>query len=201
MGRNTDGEPGLRPRSSEVMNTRTRNYSRRPGMGTEGPSSRAVTEVVGPRSPLVYQLTAAYWRELETVSNYAASATNRDGVRAPEIGRYLRDAIASALDHAQRLAIRIRQLHGPAPRADDFLVRDLRLGPPPEPQDDISVLTAMLEVQTAAIDRYWGIAAVATDSRDWITQDVAIQFVREKETHRDVLETCLNELTKSRDAA
>ena len=78
------------------------------------PNSDAhVTDPVGPQSALVGCLTDAYWGEIQTVSMYVMSSTNRDGIRAPGSGESLREAIACNLDHAQRLATRIKQLHGP----------------------------------------------------------------------------------------
>jgi bacterioferritin len=155
------------------------------------------SDPVGPRSALVRTLTEAYWRELETVSSFVASATNRDGIRARPIARCLREAIASELDHAQRLAIRIKQLHGSVPGADDFTARKLYLRPPAEPLDSVSVLTAMIEAETAAIDRDRAIVAAASDAGDWITQDLAIQLIQEKQSHRRSLQSYVAELAKS----
>lgn len=131
------------------------------------------------------------------MSKHVASATNRDGIHARQIAQRLRELSTSNLDHAQRLAIRIKQLHGPVPGADDFFARELRIEAPAEPHDSVSVLRAVVEAESAAIDRYWRIAAVATEGGDWITQDLAIGLVREKEAHRDLLESYLGELTES----
>lgn len=119
------------------------------------------------------------------------------GIRARPIARCLREAIASELDHAQRLAIRIKQLHGSVPGADDFTARKLYLRPPAEPLDSVSVLTAMIEAETAAIDRDRAIAAAASDASDWITQDLAIQLIQEKQSHRRSLQSYVAELAKS----
>jgi bacterioferritin len=152
---------------------------------------------VGPRSALVRELTAAYWGELETMSDYVLSATNRDCIRTRLVAQCLRDAIACNLDHAQCLATRIKQLHGPVPGADDFSVRELRLAEPAEPHDNISLLIAVVGAETAAIARYGRIAAVATSAGDWITQNLAARLVREKETHRELLRGNLAELAES----
>jgi bacterioferritin len=152
---------------------------------------------VGPRSALVRKLTEAYWREVETVSSFVASATNRDGIRARPIAQCLREAIVCELDHAQCLAIRIKQLHGPVPGPDDFTARKLFLRPPAGPLDSISALTAVIEAETAAIDRDRAIAAVASNAGDWIMQDLAIQLMQEKQTHRRSLQSYVAELAKS----
>jgi bacterioferritin len=134
------------------------------------------------------------------VSDYVVSATNRDCIRARRVAQCLRDAIACNLDHAQRLATRIKQLHGPVPGAEDFSARELCLAAPADPLDSISVLTAVLGAETAAIDRYGRIAAVATSAGDWITQNLAARLVREKEAHRELLRGMLAELAESEPA-
>jgi DNA-binding ferritin-like protein len=65
------------------------------------------------------------------------------------------------------------------------------------PLDSVSVLTAVIEAETAAIDRDRAIAAVASDAGDWITQDLAIQLIREKQTQRRSLQSYVAELAKS----
>ena len=154
-------------------------------------------DLVGPRSPLVRKLTEAYWGELETVSNYVASSTNRDGVHARRISQCLREATACNLDHAHRLAMRIKSVHGPVPGPDDFSARGLRLEAPADAPDSVSVLAALIEAQTAAIDRCWSIATVATEAYDWATQNLAIQLAREKESRRQLLQSYVGELTAS----
>jgi bacterioferritin len=155
------------------------------------------SELVGPRSALVRKLTEAYWGELETMSKYVASATNRDSIHAPRIAQRLREAITSNLDHAQRLAIRIKQLHAPVPGPGDFSARQLSLRAPAEPDDSVSVLNGVVKAETAAIDRYRGIVALASEAADWITEDLAAHLIREKDTHRHSLQTYLAELTET----
>ncbi len=146
-----------------------------------------LTELVGPRSALVRQLTAAYWQEIETTINYAASSTNRDGIEGARIGRAVRETITSDLKHAQQVALRIRQLHAPAPSPNDFATRQLSTRPPAEPLDNVRLLTGLIEAETAAIERYRRIAALASEARDWITGNLTNQVIREKETHRQRL--------------
>ncbi len=129
------------------------------------------------------------------MSNYVASSTNRDGIHARRIALCLRDAIACNLDHAHRLAMRIKSVHGPVPGPADFSARELSLQAPAHPHDSVSVLTAMIEAETAAIDQYWSIASLATDAHDWITRDLAIQLAREKDAHLGSLQSHLGELT------
>jgi bacterioferritin len=161
-----------------------------------GPNSDAdVTESVGPRSALACWLTDAYWGEIQTVSAYVMSSTNRDCIRASRIGRCLREAIACNLDHAQRLAIRIKQLHGPAPCPDDFGARALRLRPPEEALDHLSVLSGVIEAEAAAINRYRQIVATL-DPADWVTRDMVIELIREKRALHQQLESYLAESDK-----
>ncbi len=157
----------------------------------------SASDLVGPRSALVRELTEAYWGEVETVSRYVASSTNRDGIRGPGIAQCLREGITCNLDHAHRLAMRIRSAHGRVPGPANFSAREFRLEAPADPHDSASVLTAVIQAETAAIDRYWSIATVATEAHDWITRDLAIRLAREKERHRELLQSYLGELTDS----
>jgi bacterioferritin len=145
---------------------------------------------VGPRSALVRLLTDAYWGELQTVSAYVMSSTNRDGIRAPHIGAALREAIANNLDHAQRLAVRIKQLHGPVPDSDGFATRALRLRPPEDAFDHRSVLSGVIEAEAAAINRYRRIVATL-DPADWVTRDLLTRLIDEKRSIRHRLESHL----------
>ncbi len=155
------------------------------------PSSEAhVTDPVGPRSALVRRLTDAYWDEIQTVSAYATSSTNRDGIRALRVGGSLREAIACNLDHAQRLTMRIRQLHGRVPGPDDFATRALRLEAPEAARDHLPVLSGVIEAQAAAIDRYRRIVRTL-DPTDWVTRDLLIQLIRDKRALRQQLESHL----------
>src|SRR5947209_4913629 len=104
-----------------------------------------ITDLVGPRSAVVRELIAAYWHEIETVSNYAASSTNREGIRADSIARSVRDTVASDLRHAQQVAVRIRRLHAAAPSPEEF--RQHRLRPAAEPLDNFSVLAGLIAAE------------------------------------------------------
>ncbi|MGN6871227.1 MAG: ferritin-like domain-containing protein [Solirubrobacteraceae bacterium] len=150
-----------------------------------------ITDPVGPQSPLVRELIAAYWHEIETVSHHVASSTNRGGIRGERIARSIRETIAADLKHAQQVADRIRGLHAAAPRIDEFATRHPRLRPPAEPLDNASLVTGLIEAETAAIERYRRIAAVASESRDWITDALANRIMREKEIHREALAAVL----------
>jgi len=150
-----------------------------------------LTELVGPRSALVRELTAAYWQEIETTINYVASSTNRDGINGARIARAVRETITSGLKHAHLVAVRIRQLHAPAPIPDDFVARQLSLPPPAERLDNLSLLTGLIEAETAAIERYRRIAAVASEARDWITGKLTDRVIREKKAHRQTLQSVL----------
>jgi bacterioferritin len=161
---------------------------------TRAAPDHSINELVGPRSALIRNLTEAYWAELETAATYLASSTNREGITAGRIARRVRDAITSNLDHAQRLAVRIKQLHGLVPGPDDFSARQLAVGSPPEPHDHASVLEGTIDAATTAIARYQGIVAVAPEAADWVTRDLAVQLIREKQTHRQWLQESLVEL-------
>lgn len=149
-----------------------------------------INDSVGPQSALVRCLTEAYWMEVETLSKYAMSSTNRDGIHAPRVGRCLRDAIACNLDHAHRLAMRVTQLHGPTPTSDEFASRALGLRSPEDPREHSGVLSGVIEAEAAAINRYRRILETV-DAGDWITRDLMIKLIREKQAVREQLESHL----------
>lgn len=187
MGSNPDRNWTLPVRISNAI-TQTHTAEGRAMLTRTEPKSHAhVTDPVGPQSALVRLLTDAYWGEIQTVSTYVVSSTNRDGIRAPHIGRSLREAIASNLDHAQRLAVRIKQLHGPVPGTDGLPTRAFRLRPPEDAFDHPSVLSGVIEAEAAAIRRYRRIVATL-DPGDWVTRELLTQLIREKRTLRQQLE-------------
>ena len=150
-----------------------------------------ISDLVGPRSAVVRELIAAYWHEIETVSNYVASSTNREGVRAESTARSVRDVVASDLRHAQQVAVRIRRLHAAEPSPEEFATRQPRLQPPAEPFDNFSVLGGLIEAETSAIERYRRIAAAASEAHDWVARDLVAQIMREKESQRQSLGSLL----------
>ncbi|MGN6168013.1 MAG: ferritin-like domain-containing protein [Solirubrobacteraceae bacterium] len=156
---------------------------------------------VGPSCALVCELTAAYWHEIEMVRNYATSSTNRDGISAEQVADAVRDAITSALKHAQQAAIRIRQLHAAAPDPADFDGQRRRLRPPAAPLDNALLLTRMIQAETAAIERYRRIAAIASEACDWVTQALMHQVIHEKTIHRQSLQNFLRDRPEGRRTA
>ena len=146
-----------------------------------------LTELVGPRSALVRQLTLPLAGDRRPRSTAPVSSTNRDGIEGARIGRAVRETITSDLKHAQQVALRIRQLHAPAPGRDR-----LRYA---------AALTAAAggaarQCQAAhwpdrggdrcdrALPAYRG---AGLGSRDWITGNLTNQVIREKETHLERL--------------
>lgn len=148
-------------------------------------------DLVGPESALVRELTAAYWHELQSVTDHLASATNRDGVRGERIAGTIHEVMSADLKHAQQVAIRIAQLSGAQPSPDEFAAQKLHLRAPADPHDHSSALRSLIEAEATALERYRRIAAVATEAYDWVTQRLADQIVREKVVHRDSLESLL----------
>jgi bacterioferritin len=146
-----------------------------------------VTDLVGPRSALVRGLTESYWQEIETVSNYVTSSTNRGGINADRAARSVREALASGLKHAHRVSSRIRQLHAAPPGPADFSAREPCVAPPADPLENLALIAGLIEAETAAIERYRGIAALASEARDWVTENLTRQVIGEKEIHRQAL--------------
>ncbi|MGH2881525.1 MAG: ferritin-like domain-containing protein [Solirubrobacteraceae bacterium] len=164
---------------------------------TRSASDAHLTDLVGPRSALARELTEAYWQEIETVSNYATSSTNRGGINADRTARPVRETLASDLKHAHQVASRIRQLHATAPGPVDFSARAPRLAPPADPLDNLALLTDLIDAETAAIERYRRIAAIASDARDWVTENLTKQVIGEKDIHRQSLWSLLTDGSKS----
>jgi ferritin-like protein len=150
-----------------------------------------ITELVGPRSALVRELIAAHWHEIENVSNYVASSTNRGGIRAEAIARSVRETVVSELRHAHQVAVRIQRLHAEVPSPDEFVTRQPSLRPPAGPLDNFSVLAGLIEAETSAIERYERIATAALEAHDWVTQRLAAGIMREKEMQRRSLGSLL----------
>lgn len=156
------------------------------------PHSEARTmDLIGPESALVRELTAAYWHELQSVTDHLAAATNRDGVRAERIAGSIHEVMSADLKHAQQVAIRIGQLRGAPPSPDEFAAQKLHLRAPADPHDHGSALRSLIEAETTALERYRRITALAAEAYDWVSQRLADQIVREKTSNRDSLESLL----------
>jgi bacterioferritin len=144
------------------------------------------------REQILELLTKAYWMEIETVMSYIANSVNPDGLRAQEIVEALEEDIQEELGHAQRFAQRIKELYGVVPGSLEFRAEQSYLQPPDEQTDIVHVIRGVIEAETGAIAHYNRIIEV-TDGVDWVTQDMAIDILRDEEGHRRLFEGFLRE--------
>jgi bacterioferritin len=144
------------------------------------------------RERVVELLCKAYWMEIETVMSYMAASVNLDGVRAQEIKESLAEDIDEELGHARRFAGRIKELYGVVPGSKDFVAEQAFLQPPEEQTDTVHVIRGVIEAETGAIEHYTRIVA-ETESVDPVTQDMAIDILRDEQGHRRLFEGFLRE--------
>ena len=144
------------------------------------------------REEILEMLKRAYWMEIETVMSYIANSVNPDGVRAQEIKESLEEDIQEELGHAQRFAARIKELYGVVPGSDEFEAEQSYLQPPEHQIDVVHVIKGVIEAENGAIDHYNKLIE-ATEGVDPVTNDMAIEILRDEEGHRRLFEGFLRE--------
>ena len=144
------------------------------------------------RERVVEMLTKAYWMEIETVMSYIAASVNLDGVRAQEIKESLAEDVQEELGHAQRFADRIKELYGVVPGSEDFEAEQPFLQPPEEQTDTVHVIRGVIKAETGAIEHYTRLIE-ETEGVDPVTQDMAIEILRDEQGHRRLFEGFLRE--------
>jgi bacterioferritin len=144
------------------------------------------------RDEVIELLAKAYWMEMETVMSYVAASTNLDGLRAREVAEALEDDIEEELEHARQFARRIKELYGVVPGSLDFTAEQSYLQPPESQTDVVHVIEGVIEAETGAIEHYTRIIE-ATDGIDPVTQDMAVDILRDEQAHRRLFEGFLRE--------
>ena len=144
------------------------------------------------RNELIGMLKKAYWMEIETVMSYIANSINPDGVRAQEIVESLQGDVQEELGHAQQFASRIKELYGVVPGSEDFAAEQGFLQPPEEQTDIVHVIRGVIKAETGAIEHYTRIVE-ETEGVDPVTQDMAIEILRDEQGHRRLFEGFLRE--------
>jgi bacterioferritin len=153
-------------------------------------------------------LTRAYMMEIETVANYLAASVNLDGIGAQEVVRALQADIEEELEHARKLAWRLKQLDAVVPGPPAVKLVQDTLQPSPRQTDVGDVVRAVLEAENAAIDNYQRLI-LETDGLDWVTQDLAVSLMADEEAHRRLFKGFLQDMrgdcspadTRSRDTS
>jgi bacterioferritin len=144
------------------------------------------------RNEIVELLERAYWMEMETGMSYVACSVNPDGVRAREIVEALEEDITEELGHARRFATRIKELYGVVPGSLEFQAEQTFLQPPERQTDIVHVIEGVIQAETGAIEHYTTIVE-KTDGIDPVTQDMAIDILRDEQGHRRLFEGFLRE--------
>ena len=155
----------------------------------EGILSQAMS---GKREQIIELLKQAYFAELETVMNYVTNSINPDGVRAQEVKESLEEDIQEELGHAQQFAQRIKELYGVVPGSMEFKAEQSFLQPPEHQTDVVHVIKGVIDAETKAIELYTRIVE-ETDEVDLVTQDMAIDILRDEQGHRRLFEGFLRE--------
>ena len=135
------------------------------------------------RQKIVAELRKSYMMEIETVTNYLANSVHLDGMLAQEVKESLQGDVKEELDHAQKLAMRIKILGGDIPGSKELVFEQHSLQPPTSSVDIESVITGVIEAEDGAIDQYQKIIEM-TDNIDMVTQDLCIALKGDEEEHR-----------------
>jgi bacterioferritin len=113
-------------------------------------------------------------------------------VRAREIVEALEEDITEELGHARRFATRIKELYGVVPGSLEFQAEQTFLQPPERQTDIVHVIEGVIQAETGAIEHYTTIVE-KTDGIDPVTQDMAIDILRDEQGHRRLFEGFLRE--------
>jgi len=132
---------------------------------------------------IVDLLIRAYNSEIETVMNYLANSVHLDGIHAGPIKSSLEDDIQEELEHAQKLAKRIKVLGGVVPGSTAMQWTQKTLQPPDTTIDVLHVIDGVIDAEEDAIQRYQKIVEV-TDGVDYPTQDLCIDLLMDEQEHR-----------------
>lgn len=147
------------------------------------------------KQEVIFALTAAYNKELETVINYLSCSIDIDGVRAEAIRNALAADIQGEIGHAQQIGARIRQLGGTVPGSMAMKMEQTAMQPPADTTDVVSVIRGVLAAEEDAIRHYNSIIRLCEGS-DYVTQDLAVRILSDEEGHRQQFEGYLKEYTR-----
>ena len=141
----------------------------------------------GKHQATIVALQKAYSMEMETVANYLADSVNLDGVMAEEIKKTLITEVAAELEHARRLANRIKQLHGHVPGPTDIEITHSHMDAGDSRTDVEAVIRAVIADESAATEHYRQIIQ-DTEGSDYVTQDLCIELLGDEEEHLTLFE-------------
>lgn len=145
------------------------------------------------RKRIVGLLQKAYNMELETVCNYLTNSIHLDGMLAMEVKESLEEDVREELDHARRVAMRIKILGGEIPGSQSLKMEQTTLQPPKDTIDILSVIKGVIDAENGAINQYQLIIEATSDEIDPVTQDLCIELKGDEEEHRRQFEGFLRE--------
>ncbi len=134
------------------------------------------------RQKIIEGLTDLYAMEIEAVENFIANSIMLDGVRAEEIKKSLSADVTEELNHAQQIALRIKQLHGHVPGSQSLPKTQKALQPPKDTTDVVTVIKGVMKTEQAVITLYNKVIRQC-EGKDYVTQDLLISLLGQEEGH------------------
>ena len=139
---------------------------------------------------VVNGLKKSYAMALESVQNYLANSIHLEGPAADRVKKMLENAVASELQHARRLARRIKILGNRVPGSLELPRDQIFLQPPIDNRDTVTVIRGALTATDAAIAQYQAMIQI-TEDLDFVTQDLLIELLTEEQEQKDSLNQLL----------
>ena len=139
---------------------------------------------------VVNGLKKSYAMELESVQNYLANSIHLEGPAADRVKKVLENAALSELQHARRLARRIKILGDRIPGSLELPRDQNYLQPPIDNRDSVTVIRGALTATDAAIAHYQTMIQI-TEDLDFVTQDLLIELLAEEQEQKDSLNQLL----------
>ncbi|HLS29177.1 MAG TPA: ferritin-like domain-containing protein [Opitutales bacterium] len=152
------------------------------------------------KETIIEELKIAYAMELETIQSYIAASVNLDGVLSKVVKDELKKDIPEELEHAQKLAERIKILGGTVPGSFDLERNQRFLQPTEDSTDVISIIKGVIDAEEAGIEQY-GRIIEKCEGVDYVTQDLVIEILGEEEHHRREFAGFLKEYERFQAAA
>lgn len=145
---------------------------------------------------IIHELKIAYAMELETVQNYIANSVNLDGIHSEIVKRELAEDVDTEVEHARKLAQRIKVIGGKVPGSFSLAKDQESLQPREDTTDSLSVIRGVIEAEEGAIRQYSKIIQVC-EGADYVTQDLVTEILGDEEEHRREFLGFLKEYEKS----
>jgi bacterioferritin len=139
---------------------------------------------------VVNGLKKSYAMELESVQNYLANSIHLEGPAADRVKKVLENAASSELQHARRLARRIKILGDRIPGSLELPRDQNYFQPLIDNRDSVTVIRGALTATDAAIAHYQTMIQI-TEDFDFVTQDLLIELLAEEQEQKDSLNRLL----------